>query len=112
MAIRLQLLTADLKEIELIERYWAMDDAGQFLEKVSALGECLALPQGVTLIGFILQRCRAFDENQVCPECGALIEIRNRSEAKKVPLRSTRAVCSLQGGPGCHSAGSRTRKGR
>lgn len=89
MAIRLQLLTADLKEIELIERYWAMDEAGQFLEKVSALGECLALPQGVTLIGFIRQRCRAFDENQVCPECGALIEIRNRSEAKKVPLRST-----------------------
>ena len=37
MAIKLQMLTEDPKEIELIERYWAVDESGQYLEKVSAL---------------------------------------------------------------------------
>lgn len=53
MPIRLQLLTEDPKEIELIERYWAMDESGQFLEKVSALSDVLEMGQGVTLAGFI-----------------------------------------------------------
>jgi len=33
MTIRLQMLTEDPKEIELIERYWAVDEFGQYLEK-------------------------------------------------------------------------------
>lgn len=96
MPIRLQLLTEDPKEIELIERYWAMDESGQFLEKVSALSDVLEMGQGVTLAGFIRQRCRAFDENQVCPQCGELIEVRSRSEARKTPLRSTRLCTRCQ----------------
>ncbi|MBC3270214.1 hypothetical protein HU765_09775 [Pseudomonas sp. SWRI81] len=89
MAIRLELLTEDPKEIELIQRYWAINESGQFLEKVNALSEVLQLPQGVTLAAFIRQRCRAFDENQMCPECDEWVEIRNRSQAWKSPLRST-----------------------
>lgn len=89
MAIRLQLLTEDPKEIELIQRYWAMDEFGQFLEKVNALSEVLQLPQGVTMAAFMRERCRAFDENQVCPECDEWVEIRNRSQAAKGALRST-----------------------
>lgn len=96
MAIRLQLLTEDPKEIEWVERYWAMDEAGQFLEKVSALNGFVEMAQGVTLISWIRQRCRAFDENQVCPQCGELVEIRNRSEAKKVPMRCIRLCTRCQ----------------
>jgi len=96
MAIRLQILTEAPKEIELIERYWAMDASGQFLEKVNALSDVLEMPQGATLAGFIRQRCRAFDENQVCPQCAKLVEIRNRSEAKKTPLRSTKLCTCCQ----------------
>lgn len=89
MTIRLQLLTEDPKEIELIQRYWAMDESGQFLEKVNVLNEVLQLPQGVTMAAFIRERCRAFDENQACPECDERIEIRNRSQVWKSALRST-----------------------
>lgn len=94
MAIKLQMLTEDPKEIELIERYWGVDESGQYLEKVSALGGIIEMAQGVTLASFIRQRCNAFDENQVCPKCAELIEIKNRSEAKKVPQRSTK-LCTL-----------------
>ncbi|MEX5630122.1 hypothetical protein [Pseudomonas marginalis] len=96
MAIRLQLLTEDPREIEWVERYWAMDESGQFLEKVSALNDVMDMPRGVTLAGFVRQRCRAFDENQVCPQCGELVEIRIRSEAKKAALRSTRLCTRCQ----------------
>lgn len=94
MAIKLQMLTEDPKEIELIERYWAVDESGQYLEKVSALGGVIEMAPGVTLASFIRQRCKAFDENQVCPECAELIEIRSRSEAKKVPQRRAK-LCTL-----------------
>lgn len=94
MAIKLQILTEDPKEIELIERYWAADESGQYLEKVSALADVIEMAPGVTLSSFIRQRCKAFDDNQVCPKCAELIEIKSRSEAKKVPQRSTR-LCTL-----------------
>ena len=94
MAIKLHILTQDPKEIELIERYWAVDESGQYREKVSALGGIIALAKGVSLASFIRQRCKAFDENQVCPKCAELIEIKNRSEAKKIPQRSTQ-LCTL-----------------
>ncbi|WP_411389226.1 hypothetical protein [Pseudomonas sp. MPB23] len=94
MAIRLQMLTEDPKEIELIERYWAVDESGQYLEKVSALEGIVEMAQGVTLASFIRQRCNAFDENQVCPKCAGLVEIKNRSQAKKVSQPSIK-LCTL-----------------
>lgn len=94
MAIKLQMLTEDPKEIELIERYWAVDESGQYLEKVSALEGIIEMAQGVTLASFIRQRCNAFDENQVCPECAGLVEIKNRSQAKKV-LQPSIKLCTL-----------------
>lgn len=96
MAIKLQLLTEDRKEIELIERYWAIDESGQYLEKVSALEGIIEMGQGVTLASFIRQRCNAFDENQVCPECAGLVEINNRSQAKKHPQPSIKLCTSCQ----------------
>ncbi|MCJ7957876.1 MAG: hypothetical protein MUW57_15345 [Pseudomonas sp.] len=96
MAITLQILTEDPKEIELIERYWAMDDSGGFIEKVSSLSDVLEMPQGVTLAGFIRQRCRAFDQNQICPQCEERVEIRNRSESKKALSRSTKLCTRCQ----------------
>lgn len=94
MAIKLQMLTENPQEIELIERYWAVDESGRYLEKVSELGGLIEMAQGVSLASFIRQRCNAFDENQVCPQCAALIEIRNRSEAKKTPPRFPK-LCTL-----------------
>lgn len=94
MAVRLQMLTEEPKEIELIERYWAVDEFGQYLEKVSALAGLIEMAQGVTLTSFIRQRCNAFDENQVCPKCAELIEIKNRSQAKKLPQPAIK-LCTL-----------------
>ncbi|TKJ87300.1 hypothetical protein PkoCFBP13504_03425 [Pseudomonas koreensis] len=96
MAIKLQILTEDPQEIALIERYWAVDVSGQYLEKVSDLGGLIEMAQGVSLASFIRQRCNAFDENQACPKCAELIEIRNRSEAKKVPARSPKLCAHCQ----------------
>lgn len=94
MAIKLQMLTQDPKEIELIERYWAVDESGRYLEKVSALTGIIEMAKGMTLASFIRQRCNAFDENQVCPQCAELVEIKSRSEATKVPQRFPK-LCTL-----------------
>ena len=67
---------------------------GQYLEKVSALAGLIEMAQGVTLTSFIRQRCNAFDENQVCPKCAELIEIKNRSQAKKLPQPAIK-LCTL-----------------
>lgn len=96
MTIRLQILTEEPKEIELIERYWAVDESGEFREKVSALGAFLEMTQGASLASFVRQRCRAFDENQISPHCQALIEIKNRSQAKKTPQRASRPCSTCQ----------------
>lgn len=37
MAVKLEFLTQDLEEIALATRYWAMDEDGVYLEKVSEL---------------------------------------------------------------------------
>ena len=105
MAIKLQILTDDPKEIELIKRYWAVDESGQYLEKVSALGGIIEMAQGVTLASFIRQRCNAFDENQVCTSCAKLIEIKIAPRPKRSlrdplnfvpPVRTTRTRLRLK----------------
>lgn len=56
MAVRLEFLTQDPDEIELAKRYWAMDEAGTYLEKVTGLVPFRQLTQS----SFISSHVRAY----------------------------------------------------
>ncbi|WP_426150113.1 hypothetical protein [Pseudomonas sp. DC3000-4b1] len=90
MTIRLELFTEDPEEVAFIRRYWAMDDSGAFLEKVSDLLPFKDIPQSGAIAAYVRERCKAYDENQPCVECGDPIEIGSRSEARKQPPHSSR----------------------
>lgn len=90
MAVRLEFLTQDLQEIELAKRYWAMDDEGVYLERVSDLLPFREVTQPGALAKYVRHLCRAYDENQVCHVCNGEMRINGRSEAKKFPQRSSR----------------------
>jgi hypothetical protein len=81
--IKLHFRSTNPEEIQLAQRYWAMDNTGRFTEAVSGL-----LPfQGISNTGRLAAKVReiavALDENQVCPECGGFEEVANRTDVKK-----------------------------
>ncbi|MBT8764857.1 Rossmann-fold NAD(P)-binding domain-containing protein [Metapseudomonas boanensis] len=96
MAIKLKISSADPEEARLIERYWAQDEIGGFVEKVNALLPFRNITKSAMLAGFIRQHCQAVDENQRCPQCGEGIVINSRSEAKKFPLIATKPCAACQ----------------
>ena len=93
MAIRLELHTEDPEEIAFIQRYWATDEDGAFIEKVNELVPFREITQGGAIAAFVRQRCTAYDQNQPCKTCGAPIEISSRSEFRKQPPVRAFAMC-------------------
>lgn len=85
MAIKLDIKTTDSETISLLQRYWATDEAGGFVEKVSALLPFREIKNSSGLASYIRTVCAAFDENQTCVKCGSNLTITSRSEAKKYP---------------------------
>lgn len=94
MAIRLELHTEDPEEITFIQRYWATDEYGAFVEKVNDLVPFREITQGGAIAAFVRQRCTAYDENQPCKSCAEPIEISSRSEFKKQPPVRPFAMCN------------------
>lgn len=90
MAIKFEILAADPEIISLIQRYWAANELGEFIEKVSELLPFREITNSNALASFIRTHCKAFDENQTCSLCGELLSIANRSEAKKIPLHGAK----------------------
>lgn len=83
MAIKLELLTQNQEEISFIHRYWAMDEAGAFVEPVSALLPFRDIPHGGAVAAYIRERCDAYDEDQLCSRCGDPVRLNCRSDLKK-----------------------------
>ncbi|WOD10092.1 hypothetical protein RPW65_13610 [Pseudomonas sp. NyZ704] len=83
MAVRLEFLTQDADEIELAKRYWAMDEAGTYLEKVTGLVPFRQLTQSSFMSSHVRKYCRAYDENQQCRLCGGPILVTKRHEPRK-----------------------------
>lgn len=83
MAVRLEFLTQDPGEIELAKRYWAMDEAGTYMEKVTALVPFRQLTQSSFISSHVRKYCRAYDENQQCRLCGGPILVTKRHEPRK-----------------------------
>lgn len=88
MAVRLKFLTQDPEEVALAKRYWAMDDEGAYLEKVSELVPFREVRHPALVAKFVRTLCEATDENQVCRRCEGPIRIAGRAEAKKHFQRS------------------------
>lgn len=90
MTIKLDWLTSNAEEMELAKRYWAMNDDGDFLEKVNDLVPFRHITQSGTLAAYVRQLCKAFDENLVCRHCNGCMEVKSRSSAKKYLQTSPR----------------------
>ncbi|MBA6421813.1 MULTISPECIES: hypothetical protein [Pseudomonas] len=83
MAVRLEFLTQDPDEIELAKRYWAMDEAGTYLEKVTGLVPFRQLTQSSFISSHVRKYCRAYDENQQCSLCNGPVLVTKRHEPRK-----------------------------
>jgi len=83
MAVQLEFLTQDPEEIDLATRYWAMDQEGVFLEKVSELVPFREITQSGLIAKYVRTLCKAVDLNQACRKCEGPILITSRTEAKK-----------------------------
>jgi hypothetical protein len=91
MAVKLEFLTSDLEEIELINRYWAMNEHGGFLEPLKELLPFRELKQPAQLAKYVRKLCIAYDLNHLCV-CGNPMRADGRTDAKKV-LRQSNYPC-------------------
>ena len=96
MTVKLVVLTQDAEEEALLRRYWAMNEQGDFLERVKDLLPFRQVKQAGALAIALRRWCKVFDENQTCNLCTGLIEIRTRTEAKKFAQRAMRPCTSCQ----------------
>ncbi|MCQ2995769.1 hypothetical protein NLO95_16800 [Pseudomonas syringae] len=96
MAVKLKFLTQDPEEIALATRYWAMDEDGVYLEKVSELVPFREITQSGLIAKHVRTLCQAFDENQACRKCDGPVLVTSRTDPKKqFQLSATPcAVCS------------------
>lgn len=83
MAVRLEFLTQDLEEIELATRYWAMDEEGAYLERVTELVPFRDILQSGLVAKFVRQVCDAYDDNQACRVCDGPVRVNGRGDPKK-----------------------------
>ena len=92
MALRLEFLTEDQQAINLANRYWAMDEEGEYLERVADLLPFRDITKSGAVAKYLREICRAFDENQICPVCEEGIYVSARVDAKKT-LRRAHQIC-------------------
>ncbi|UVJ43122.1 hypothetical protein NVV94_21500 [Pseudomonas sp. LS1212] len=83
MTVRLEFQTQDPEEIALATRYWAMNEDGGYLEKVSELVPFREVTQSGLIAKYVWTFCHAFDENQACRKCEGPILITSRTDVKK-----------------------------
>jgi len=98
MAVRLDFHTTDPEQIALAKRYWAMDEEGQFLERVRDLLPFREVTQAGSLAAYLRTFCEVYDENQACPRCEGPVRIKGRSEARRTyqPARTACPDCQAR----------------
>lgn len=67
--IELQIYSTVPEEIRLVERYWAMNAEGKFLETVLDLLPFHNIVNSTQLAAFVRNISQAWDLNQICPQC-------------------------------------------
>jgi len=90
MAVRLEFLTTDPEEIKLANRYWGMNEHGEFLEVLKDLVPFRELRQPAQLTKYVREICVAYDLNHLC-KCGEPIRASGRTDLKKSAARCSRS---------------------
>lgn len=96
MAIRLEIHATDPEVISLVQRYWAMNEEGEFLEKVSALLPFREVKNSAGVAGFVRTHCRVIDESLSCSICGGAVTITARSQVNKDPQPPAKPCASCK----------------
>jgi hypothetical protein len=96
MTVKLEFLTTDPEAMQLAVRYWAMSEAGEFLEKVIDLVPFRHIAKSGSLAAHVRELCTAYDDNLRCPRCNEGLEVKSRSCAKKYPQKSYRPCGNCQ----------------
>lgn len=88
-----EVFTDDPAVVELIEKYWAIDNSGKYLHNVSALLPFRDISSMPKLISFINEESRAWNPESRCPicECSALI----RSRADRLMKTSSKPTLCI-----------------
>ena len=81
--IYLDFHTTDLEEIALVRRYWAMDEAGKYIENVTDLLPFRELKLAAQLNTYMRTIEQVTDHNQQCPTCGKFQVVATRSQVKR-----------------------------
>lgn len=87
MAVEIIFTSEDLEEIEFAKRYWAMDDEGEYIKKVSDLLPFRDLTQPAMVAKYIRTYCQAYDLNTRCPKCEHFMPVNSRAEPAKSERR-------------------------
>ncbi|WP_283188862.1 hypothetical protein [Pseudomonas sp. PMCC200344] len=93
MAIKLEIHATDPEVISLVQRYWAMNEEGDFLEKVGALLPFREVKNAAGIASFVKTQCLVIDQNQSCSICGGAVAITTRSQVNKDPQHSSSSPC-------------------
>lgn len=83
----------DPEDRNLIARYWAMDDAGNFVETVTSILPYREISKAHQLIKYINEISVARDLSQICLRCENSLMVRSRSDVKTRPTMTSQ-VCS------------------
>lgn len=83
MAIRLEIHSTDPEVIELVQRYWALNEECKPVENVSAMLPFREVLKPHTLAAYVRTHCAVYDENQTCSVCGCALAVTSRSAVKR-----------------------------
>ncbi|KIH85764.1 hypothetical protein [Pseudomonas batumici] len=87
MAVELDFLTTDPEEMELANRYWAMNEYGEFLMPLKDLVPFKEIKQPAQLTKFVRTLCLAYDLNDIC-KCGKPHRANGRSNVSRSQRQS------------------------
>jgi hypothetical protein len=93
--IELSFTTADPEVKALCERYWQLDETGEFVGTVKAI----ALDAGLSsseLLHLVRSGCQATSTDRSCGRCGTSVQVTSRSDYKSRPSYRAKLCASCQ----------------
>ena len=89
--LEIEFLTDNPDLIAILERYWAHDDNGNFIEKYDSIASKLNISKSV-FTEIIKENCQVFVTNIFC-DCGKYAKIRFRSDFTKIQSKNHKYTC-------------------
>ena len=91
--IRFEIYSEDLEDKDLVSRFWALsEDKKKHLHNLKDLLPYKHISNSNNLVRYINSISSAWDELQICQECGSARQIRGRSEVR-LKLKPTNIIC-------------------